>query len=130
MRNHPQRTIIPPLTALLTTVRVPNSIHNAVDTPHSSEDSSSDRPPQSTDKQCANDGGVVLAEILVRALSRVEGKHGFLGRRRGGLHLLVRGVFEGVGNLGCLAEGTDAAAVPGADEEGADNGAEDVAGGR
>jgi hypothetical protein len=41
--------------------------------------------------------------------------------------LLVGGVFEGVGHLGCFAEGADAAAVPGAHEEGADYCAEDVA---
>lgn len=72
---------------------------------------------------------MVLAEVLVRALRRVEGEERLLGRGGGGLHLLVRGVLEGVGDLGCFAEGAHAAAVPGADEEGADGGAEDVAGG-
>jgi hypothetical protein len=72
---------------------------------------------------------VVLAEVLVRALGRVEGEERFLGGRGRGLDLLVGGVFEGVGDLGGFAEGADAAAVPGADDEGADDCAEDVAGG-
>ena len=70
---------------------------------------------------------MVLAEVLVRALRRVEGEERLLRGWGGGLHLLVRGVLEGVGDLGCFAEGAHAAAVPGADDEGADGGAEDVA---
>lgn len=128
MRNHPQRTIVPSLATLLTTVRVPNSIHNTVDAPHSAEDSCSDGPPQTRDQECADDGGVVLAKVLVRALSRVEGKHGLLRCGRGRLDLLVGGVFEGVRDLCGFAEGADAASVPGTDEEGADDGAKDVAG--
>jgi hypothetical protein len=44
------------------------------------------------------------------------------------LDLLVGRVFEGVGDLGGFAEGTDAPAMPGADDEGGDGGKEDVAG--
>jgi hypothetical protein len=87
--NHPQCAIVPSLTALLTTVCVPNSVHNAVDTPHRAENRSSNRPSQARDQQCADDGGVVLAEVLVRALGRVERKHGLLRRGRGCLDLLV-----------------------------------------
>ena len=70
---------------------------------------------------------MVLAEVLVGTLGRVEDKHGLLRGRRSSLDLLVGGVFEGVGNLCCLAEAADAGAVPDTNEEGADNGAEDVA---
>jgi hypothetical protein len=42
--------------------------------------------------------------------------------------LLVGRVFEGVWDLGGFAEGTDASAVPGADDEGGDSGEEDVSG--
>jgi hypothetical protein len=42
--------------------------------------------------------------------------------------LLVGRVFEGVRDLGGFAEGADAAAVPGADEDCGDGGEEDVAG--
>lgn len=70
---------------------------------------------------------MVLAEVLVRALRGVEGEERFFGSRGGGLDLLVGGVFEGVGHFGGFAEGADAAAVPGADDEGADDCAEDVA---
>ena len=45
------------------------------------------------------------------------------------MHLLVGGVFEGIGDLGGFAEGADARAEPHADEEGGDCGGEDVAGG-
>lgn len=127
VRNHPSRTVVPALTALFTTVCVPDSIHHPVDAPHSSEDSCSNGPPKARDQECADDGGLVLAEVLVCALSGVEGKHGLLGGGRGGLNLFVGGVFEGVRDLCGLAEGTDTAAVPDTDEEGADDSAEDVA---
>lgn len=65
---------------------------------------------------------MVLVEVLVGALRSVEGQHGALGGGRGGLDLLVRGVFEGVRDLGRFTEGADTAAVPGADEEGGDAG--------
>lgn len=48
--NNPQRTIVPSLTTLLTTVCVSNSVHNAVDTPHRTEDRRSNRPPQTRDQ--------------------------------------------------------------------------------
>jgi hypothetical protein len=130
VRNHPQRTVVPSLTALLTTVCVSNGVHNAVDTPHRTENRCSNRPSQTRDQQCADDGWVILAEVLVCALRRVERKHGLLRRGRCSLDLLVGRVFEGVGDLGRLAERADAATVPGADEEGADDSTEDVAGSR
>jgi hypothetical protein len=40
--------------------------------------------------------------------------------------LLVGGVFEGVGHFGGFAESTNAAAVPGADDESGDGGEKDV----
>ena len=129
MRNHPQRPIIPPLPALLPTPRIPNRINHPVHTPNRAQHRRRNGPPQSGNKQSAEDGGVVLAEVLVRALRRVEGEERLLRSWGGGLHLLVRGVLEGVGDLGRFAEGAHAAAVPGADEEGADGGAEDVASG-
>ena len=129
MRNHPQRTVVPPLSTLLPTPRVPNRIHHPVHAPDCAQHSSSNRPPKPGDKQRADDGGVVLAEVLVRALRRVEGEHGLLRCRRRRLDLLVGRVFEGVGDLGRFAEAAHAAAVPGADDEGADDCAEDVAGG-
>ena len=129
VRNHPQSAVVPALTTLLTTVCVSNSVNDPVDAPDSSENGCRDRPAEARDQKCAEDGGVVLVEVLVRALSRVEGKHGLLGRGRCGLDLLVRCIFEGVGDLCGLAERADAAAVPGANDEGADDGAEDIASG-
>lgn len=128
VRQHPRGTVVPALAALLAAVCVTNSVHNPVDAPDCAQNGSSHRPSEARDQECANDGGVVLAEVLVGALGRVERQHGLLARGSCGLDLLVRGVFEGVRDLGCLAEGTNTAAVPGTDEEGADDGAEDIAG--
>jgi hypothetical protein len=128
MRQHPQRTIVPPLAAVLPTPRVPNRIHNPVHAPHRAEHTSRDRVFQSSDEHSSQRGDVVLAEVLVGALRAVEGQHGGLCGGGGGLHLLVGGVFEGVRDLGCFAETTDPGAVPGADEEGRYCGEQDVAG--
>lgn len=128
VRQHPRRTIVPALTTLLTTVCVTHSIHDPVDAPDRAQDSGSYRPPESRDQERADDGRVILAEVLVRALGRVEGQHGLLRAGRRGLDLLVRGVFEGVRYLGRFAEGPDATAVPGTDEKRADDGAEDITG--
>ena len=62
----------------------------------------------------------MLVEVLVCALGRVEGQHRLLGRGGSGLNLLVRSVFEGVGDLRGFAEGADLSAMPEAYEEGAD----------
>ena len=70
---------------------------------------------------------MVLIEVLVRALGRVEGEHSGPGWGRGGLNLFVGCVFVGVRNLGCFAEAANAAAVPGTDEERGNAGGEDVA---
>lgn len=70
---------------------------------------------------------MVLAEVLVRALRRVEREHGLLRRGRSGLDLLVGRVLERVGDLGRLAQPSDVAAVPDADEEGANDGTENIA---
>lgn len=70
---------------------------------------------------------MVLAEVLVSALSGVEGEHGGFGGGSCGLDLFVRRVFEGVRDLGCFAEGAYAPAEPDADEEGGDGGANDIA---
>lgn len=128
MRDHPQSTVVSALATLSATVSVANSVHDPVDAPDSSQDSGGNGPPQTRDQECADDGGVVLVEVLVCALGRVERKHSILRRGRSGLHLFVRGVFVGIGDLGCLAEGANTATVPCADEEGADDGTEDVAG--
>lgn len=120
MHQHPRSTVVPPLAALLTTLCVSDGINHPIDAPERAQNRRRNRPPQPANKQCANDGGVILVEVLVRALSRVEGQHCFLGRGGSGLNLLVRGVFEGVGNLRSFAERTNASAMPEADEEGTD----------
>lgn len=128
MRQHPRRTVVPALATLLTTVCVTHSIYNPVDAPDGSQYSGSYGPSEARDQECADHGGMVFAKVLVRTLRRVESQHRLLGAGRRGLDLLVRSVLEGVWDLGRLAERSDAATVPGTDEEGADDGAEDVAG--
>jgi hypothetical protein len=63
----------------------------------------------------------------VGALRAVEDVHGVLLGRGRCLDLFPRGVLVGVGDLGLLAEGTDALAVPGSEEDGGDGGEDDVA---
>lgn len=72
---------------------------------------------------------MVLVEVLVTALGGVEGEElGLaLGGVVGGVDLLVRGVFEGVGDLRGFAEAADAGGEDAAGEEGADYGEEDKA---
>jgi hypothetical protein len=130
MRQHPQCTIVPPLATILTTPRVSNRIHNPVDTPHRAQHTSRDRVSQASNEQSSQRGDVVLVEVLVGALRAVESQHGGLCGGGGGLHLLVGGVFEGVGDLGCFAEAANARAMPRADEEGGYCREEDVAGDR
>ena len=125
VRNHPQRAIVPPLATILATPGVTHRVNHAIHTPHRAQYRRRNRISQSADEHGAEGGDVVLVEVLVRALRRVEGQHCGFGLRRRGLHLFVRGVFVGVGDLGCFAEAADAAAVPGADEEGGDAGGED-----
>jgi hypothetical protein len=126
MRQHPQRTIVPALAAL-TAIRVAQRIHDAVDRPHGAQRRRRNRELETGNRHGAERGRVVLVEVLVRTLRRVEGEHGLGGRRGCGLDLLVRGVFEGVRDFGGLAERANAAAVPGTDDEGGDGGEEDVA---
>jgi hypothetical protein len=128
MRQHPQRTIVPPLPSLLPTPRIPNRINNAIHTPHRAQRRRHNRVLESRNQHSAQRRDVVLVEVLVCALRAVEGQHGGLCGGRGCLHLFVGGVFVGVGDLGCFAEGAYAAAVPGAHEEGGDCGEENVAG--
>ena len=89
VRNHPQNTVVPTLASLLTAFGVADSVDDPVDTPESSKDRSGNGPPQTRDQQCAEDSGVVLVEVLVRALGRVESEHRLLRCRRGSLNLLV-----------------------------------------
>lgn len=70
---------------------------------------------------------MVLVEVLVRALSAVERRHGVCGCWGCCLNLFVGGIFVGVGHFGGFAEGSCAAAVPEADEEGGYCGGKDVA---
>jgi hypothetical protein len=128
MRNHPPRAPIPALAGLTLRPRIPHRIRHTVHTPHRAQHRRRNRPLQSRDQHSAQGGRQVLAKVLVRALRAVERQHGFLGRGRGGLDLLVRGVFEGVRDFRCFAEAADAGAVPGADEEGGDAGEENEAG--
>jgi hypothetical protein len=127
VRQNPQNTIVPAL-ATLATIRVPNRIDDAVDRPHSSQNSRRGGVLEAGNRHCAQSSRVVLVEVLVRALGGVEGQHGFGRRGRCGLDLLVGGVLEGVRHFGGFAECADAPALPGADYEGRDGGEEDVAG--
>ena len=82
---------------------------------------------ESRDEQTTHSRKVVLAEVLVTALRGVEGEELGLLLGRGGLDLLVGGVFVGVGDLGSFAEAADTDTKVGAGEEGGDYGEEDVA---
>jgi hypothetical protein len=71
---------------------------------------------------------VVLIEVLVSALRRVEEEHGRGFGGRGGLHLFVGGIFVRVRDLSEFAVLADMdEALPGADKECGESGEEDVA---
>lgn len=127
MRYNTRSTIIPARTPSLRTPRIPDRIKNTINTPRGAERRRRQWESQPRNEHSAESGRVVLAEVLVSALSGVEGEHGGFGGGSCGLDLFVRRVFEGVRDLGCFAEGAYAPAEPDADEEGGDGGANDIA---
>lgn len=76
MRNHPQNTVIPSFTSLAS-IRVSKRIDDAVHRPHGTQHRRRHRVLESGNEHGAQSRGVVLVEVLVRALRRVEGDHGF-----------------------------------------------------
>ena len=73
MRNYSKRPIVPSLSAILSSPRVPNRINHTVYTPHRAQDGRCDGVPQSGNQHGTEGCNVVLVEVLVRALGRVEG---------------------------------------------------------
>jgi hypothetical protein len=126
LRQYPRNSIIPPLPPLLP-IRIPMRINHTINTPRSTQHSRCARVLQARDEHRGEPDGDVLVEVLVPALRAVEGVESLLALGRGRLHLLVGGVFVGVGELCGASEGADAEAEVGADEEGGDGGEEDVA---
>lgn len=121
LRQQPTSTIIPPL---LTPIRIPNRIQNPIEAPEEPNRRRRNWIRNPRNQQRALHSRHILEKVLMSALRAVEGIHGLCVCGRGRRDLLVGGVFVGVGDLGGFAEGGYAAAKPGADEEGADDGEE------
>lgn len=107
VRQLPRNTIVPALATILARVLVSDRVHHAIDSPHSSHNADSSRELESSNEHSAESRGVILVEVLVRALGAVEGDHCFCGRGRGRLDLFVGRIFIWVWDLGGLAGAAD-----------------------
>lgn len=121
---------VPPLALLLGDVHVPLREEHPVDAPEDAEGGGGDGVAQAGEEEEGEVVGVVLEEVGVGALGRVEaGEAVAEGVRVGGVDLLIGGVGVGVGDAGGAAGGADGYAVPDVDEGGEGAGEDDVAGG-
>jgi hypothetical protein len=74
MRNNTRSTIVPALATILCTPRIPHRIKDAVNTPGRAQNRRDNGKSEARNEHCAEGGNVVLVEVLVGALSGVEGE--------------------------------------------------------